>query len=57
LRDQQQVPVWATADAGPHVKALCHLDDVERVRRALEATDGVLRTILCEPGAGVEIEG
>jgi diphosphomevalonate decarboxylase len=57
LRDQQQVPVWATADAGPHVKALCHVGDVERVRAGLEKTDGVLRTILCEPGAGVELDG
>ncbi len=55
LRDQQQVAVWATADAGPHVKALCHAGDAERVQRALEQTEGVLRTLVCEPGAGVEI--
>jgi diphosphomevalonate decarboxylase len=54
LRDEQ-VPVWATADAGPHVKALCHVDDVERVEHALAKTEGVLRTLRCEPGDGVEL--
>ena len=56
LREREHVPVWATADAGPHVKALCHESDVERVKAALEATAGVLRTIVCAPGAGVELE-
>ncbi len=56
LRDEQ-VPVWATADAGPHVKAVCHVEHVERVERALGAAPGVLRTLVCEPGAGVTIEG
>jgi diphosphomevalonate decarboxylase len=55
LRDEQKIPVWATADAGPHVKALCHVSDAERVQQALSRTEGVLRTLLCEPGAGVEI--
>jgi diphosphomevalonate decarboxylase len=55
LRDDQQIPVWATADAGPHVKALCHVSDAPRVERALAQTEGVLRTLLCEPGEGVEI--
>jgi len=49
------VPVWATADAGPHIKALCHVRDVKRVEAALRKTAGVLRTIVCEPGAGVEL--
>jgi diphosphomevalonate decarboxylase len=56
LRDgKARVPVWATADAGPHVKALCHVRDVKRVQAALAKTPGVLRTIVCEPGAGVEL--
>jgi diphosphomevalonate decarboxylase len=57
LRDEHGTSVWATADAGPHVKALCHIDDVERVTGALERTEGVLRTIVCEPGPGVELTG
>ena len=56
LRDADHVPVWATADAGPHVKALCHVSDVPRVEEKLKATPGVLRTIVCEPGAGVELQ-
>jgi diphosphomevalonate decarboxylase len=55
LRDEQQLSVWATADAGPHVKAVCLAGDAERVRQALAQTEGVLRTLLCEPGGGVEI--
>jgi diphosphomevalonate decarboxylase len=55
LREDEHVPVWATADAGPHVKALCFASDAERVQRALSQTEGVRRTLLCEPGGGVEI--
>jgi diphosphomevalonate decarboxylase len=56
LRDQKHVGVFATADAGPPDKALCHVDDEPAVREALAQTPGVLRTITCEPGPGVEVE-
>jgi diphosphomevalonate decarboxylase len=56
LRSERQLGVWATADAGPHVKALCYVDDEPAVREALARTPGVLRTITCEPGPGVEVE-
>jgi diphosphomevalonate decarboxylase len=55
MREQEAVGVWATADAGPHVKALCHAKDAERVEHALAQVPGVLRTIVAEPGEGVEI--
>lgn len=55
LRDDRGIPVWATMDAGPHVKALCHGADAERVRRALAGTDGVLRAFSTRPGAGVAL--
>jgi diphosphomevalonate decarboxylase len=55
LREQERIPVWATADAGPHVKAVCHAEHAEQVAAALGRTEGVLRTLLCEPGPGVEI--
>lgn len=55
LRDDRGVSVWATMDAGPHVKALCHARDAARVRRALAATEGVLGTMVARPGAGVEV--
>jgi diphosphomevalonate decarboxylase len=55
LRDDDGVAVWATADAGPHIKALCHAQDADRVRNALAQAEGVLRTLMCQPGAGVEI--
>jgi len=54
LRETDGLGVWATADAGPHVKALCHVSDVERITRELAATEGVLRTLVAEPGPGVE---
>lgn len=55
LRDIEGVGVYATMDAGPHVKALCGADEVEHVARALGDTPGVLRTIEAVPGPGVEL--
>lgn len=52
---EKGVSVWATMDAGPHVKALCHAKDASRVKRALGRTDGVLSTLVAKPGAGVEV--
>jgi hypothetical protein len=37
------------------VKALCHTEDAPKVAAALENTPQVLRTILTQPGDGVEI--
>jgi diphosphomevalonate decarboxylase len=47
--------VYATMDAGPHVKALCRAQDAAVVSRALAGVPGVLRTLLAAPGAGVEV--
>jgi diphosphomevalonate decarboxylase len=55
LRERRGLSVWATMDAGPHVKALCHARDASKVRRALGRTEGVQRTLLARPGAGVEV--
>lgn len=55
LRRDEGLQVYATVDAGPHVKALCHVDDVDAVQKRLEAIDGVLRTLVASPGAGVEL--
>ena len=52
---ERGVAVYATMDAGPHVKALCHARDAGRVRRALAATDGVLDTLVARAGKGVEV--
>jgi diphosphomevalonate decarboxylase len=49
------VSVYATMDAGPHVKALCHAADAPKVKRALAATEGVLRTYVTRPGPGVTV--
>ena len=52
---ERGVSAWATMDAGPHVKALCHSGDAERVRHALARTHGVNRTWVAKPGPGVEV--
>ncbi len=49
------VSVWATMDAGPHVKALCGVGDAARVRRALKRTAGVTRTWVAKAGPGVGV--
>lgn len=54
LRERRGIPVYATMDAGPHVKALCEAEHEGPVRRALARTEGVLRTIVASPGRGVE---
>jgi diphosphomevalonate decarboxylase len=50
------VLVCPTMDAGPHVKAICRAADVPRVQQALESTEGVLRTLVAQPGPGLELE-
>ncbi|MET0284256.1 MAG: diphosphomevalonate decarboxylase [Polyangiales bacterium] len=52
---KEGVEVYATMDAGPHVKALCHARDAERVAAALAATPMVLRTLTAHPGGALEI--
>lgn len=55
LRAEGVTPVYATMDAGPHVKALCRAADAAAVSRALSGVPGVLRTLLAAPGPGVEL--
>ncbi len=55
LRDQG-VEVYATMDAGPHVKALCHADDAERVQAAMKGSERILGTLVCKAGADLEVE-
>jgi diphosphomevalonate decarboxylase len=49
------IEVYATMDAGPHLKALCHAADAVAVSQALSKVPGVLRTLLAGAGPGVEI--
>ena len=49
------VEVYATMDAGPHVKALCHAADAEKVAAAFADTPLVVRTLIAHPGADLEI--
>ena len=52
---ERGIPAWATMDAGPHVKALCHGRDATKIRQALERTAGVTRTWVAKPGPPVEV--
>lgn len=52
---ERGVSAWATMDAGPHVKVLCHAEDAGKVRRALKGTEGVLGTMVATPGPGIEV--
>ena len=52
---ERGVSAWATMDAGPHVKTLCHAADAPRVRQTLNRTAGVTRTWVTKPGPGVEV--
>jgi diphosphomevalonate decarboxylase len=50
------MPVFATMDAGPHVKAISSAQDAARVKQALLETQGVLRVLEAKPGPDVEVE-
>jgi diphosphomevalonate decarboxylase len=49
------VPVFFTIDAGPQVKAVCLPSAAERVKAALDATEGVIDTMLSGLGAGAAL--
>jgi diphosphomevalonate decarboxylase len=55
MREGDGIEVWATVDAGPHVKALCHRGEASIVEEGLKAVPGVLRTIVARPGPAVEV--
>jgi len=46
---------YATMDAGPNVKVLCHADVAERVAAALRDTPGVKTTLVASPGPGARV--
>jgi diphosphomevalonate decarboxylase len=50
---REKTPVYATIDAGPHVKVLARPEDATAARAAMEATAGVLRVIETTAGRGV----
>ncbi len=54
LRDRG-VPVYATMDAGPHVKAFCEANHARAVANALKKVDGVLDVFTAKPGRGLEV--
>ncbi|MEM1415366.1 MAG: diphosphomevalonate decarboxylase [Myxococcota bacterium] len=55
LREAKGLACWATMDAGPHVKVLCAAEDARKIRAALKKVEGVSGTLVCKPGAGLEV--
>jgi diphosphomevalonate decarboxylase len=49
------VAVFASIDAGPHVKALTHATDVARARAALQSVPGITRILDARPGEGAHL--
>ncbi len=54
LRDKG-TSVWATMDAGPHVKAVCEAESVGKVKRALRKAAGVTNVLSMKLGDGIEV--
>jgi len=50
------VPAYATMDAGPNVKVLCHRADADRVAEAVRAA-GRCPTVVARPGPGAHLRG
>ena len=46
---------WATMDAGPHVKILCHTAEAETVKKHIESIPNVHEVLILKPGAGVSM--
>lgn len=51
------VSAWATMDAGPHVKVLCHARDAARIHQALIDVVGVSEVLVARPGPGARLVG
>ena len=50
-------PVYATIDAGPHVKVIVRPEDAALAGIWMRAVPGVLRVIECAPGEGARLVG
>jgi diphosphomevalonate decarboxylase len=46
------IPLFATMDAGPHVKLLCRTDDAPEIARRLRTVPGVTRVLEARPAEG-----
>ncbi len=50
------VSAWATMDAGPHVKVLCHADHAAAIRDRMERLSEVHEVLVCSPGPGLVVQ-
>ncbi len=56
LRDQGLTPYF-TMDAGPQPVIYCLKKDAKKISDKLSKTEGVIKTIICNPSAGAKITG
>ncbi|MEE2788848.1 MAG: diphosphomevalonate decarboxylase [Myxococcota bacterium] len=49
------ISAWATMDAGPHVKILCHAEDVDAIEKAVGATVKSTQILVTHPGEGTRL--
>ena len=55
LRDKDGLQVYATMDAGPHVKAFCMEADARMVAESLKKVAGVRKVLEASPGRGAHL--
>ena len=53
----QNIPAYATIDAGPHVKVLTDQINATAVANAMGTVTGVSETRICSPGPGAMLVG
>ena len=46
---------WATMDAGPHVKILCHRKDASYIQQHIASIPKVHEVLILQPGEGVQL--
>lgn len=50
---EQGIPAFFTIDAGPNVKVLYLPEDEDKLKKQLQATEGVEDIIISKPGSGI----
>ncbi|MCX7808817.1 MAG: diphosphomevalonate decarboxylase [Deltaproteobacteria bacterium] len=55
MREKEGIPVFATMDAGPQVKAICLPEHAEAIAQRLSNTKGVLRVLITQPGPAASL--
>ena len=49
------IAAWATMDAGPHVKILCHSHEAQQIQKHIASIPQVHEVLILTPGEGVNL--